>query len=632
MALEDDVRRVALAYILIALAALLPLPASAAGSDVVFTGSGWGHGVGMTQYGAQGMALQGSTSSQILSYYYPTTQLGGITATAVKPFLLSEPMPLWVSLMQNQTTITFRPRGGAATLCLESGDQVCPMAAGADETWRFEVLPGGCLFSKQVGGTWTPQTAAGTCRASVTPNDGATSIEMVFVGNRYANGVLRLRPGVTITGVHAVWQTAIEPYVRGITEIPDSWHPETLRTQAIAARSYALARAGWRGSAWEFSNDRKDACYCNLYATTSDQVWKGATGAANNPNFAAAAAATAGSIVVQTVGTNAGKVAETVYSSSSGGTTERNSDYWGGLQLPYLVNVSDSAAHLPTVGNPNSAWTRIKANSDVAAALQFDSVTSAQVIATYASGSAKTVRFTGTKGGQSVATDVSGNWVRSTFGLPSRYFAVAADGSVPSTPTTTFPVTDGTAPSTTASTSTSTSTSTTIPSSTTSTSTTTTTTAPTTTTTEAVVIVAAPKDPGTGEPAPVTNKAEEARGEGEKVPPPPVPVDDGAPSQTILWTERLIGDEATPTYATIEWTSPTTSSAPQAPVEAPAVAEAASAEGPAEIVIPVIQPGDALPELSDEPSDWRQTVYDAASAIGEWVSGLVDWVDDLVSP
>ncbi len=351
-------RRVALAYILIALAALLPAPADAAGNDVVFVGSGWGHGVGMTQYGAYGMALQGSTSAQILSHYYPTTQLGTISSASVKPFLLAEPMPLWVSLMRDQTTVTFRPRGGAATLCLESGEQVCPLAAGADETWRFEVTPQGCVFARQTGGTWAAQTAPGTCRGSVTPNDSATSIELVFVGNRYSNGVLRLRPGVTITGVHAVWQTAVEPYVRGITEIPDSWHAETLRAQAIAARSYALARSGWRGSAWEFNNERKDACYCNLYATTSDQVWKGATGAAANPNFAAAATASAGTIVVQTVGTNAGKVAETVYSSSSGGTTERNGDYWGGLQLPYLVNVSDSAAALPAAGNPYTSWTR----------------------------------------------------------------------------------------------------------------------------------------------------------------------------------------------------------------------------------------------------------------------------------
>ncbi len=645
-------RKVALAYILIALAALLPLPASAAGNDVVFTGSGWGHGVGMSQYGAYGMALQGSTASQILAQYYPTTQLGSISPAAVKPFLLSEPMPLWIGLMQNQDTVTFRPRGGAATLCLESGDQVCPTAAGADETWRFEVTPQGCLFSKQISGAWTPQTAAGTCRASVTPNDAATSIELVFVGNQYANGVLRLRPGVTIQGVHAIWQTSVEPYLRGISEIPDSWHPEALKAQAIAARSYALARAGWRGSAWEFNDQRKDTCYCNLYATTWDQVWNGATGAATHPNFVAAATATTGTIVLQTQGTTAGLVAETVYSSSSGGTAERNSDYWGGLQLPYLVNVSDAAAAYPAAGNPYTSWTRSKTNAQVAGVLGFDSVSTAQVTARYASGSAKTVRFTGTKGGQNVATDVTGNWVRITFGLPSRYFSSAADGSVPSAPASTFPVTDGTVPYTpTTSTTTPTTTTTTVAaststttstvansSSTTSTSssttapttTTTTTKPPATTTTEAVVIVASPKDVGAGEPAPVTNKAEEARGAGEKVPPPPVPVDTGAPAVTVVWTERLPDDVATPTYETIA-VSEATEAPPTVP-SAPSLPEAVVVDGAPIGEIPVIQAGDALPTIMHEPSSWEQAVYETALSIGDWVSGVIDWFEGLVNP
>lgn len=630
-------RRAALAYILIALAAWLPSPAQAAPGDVVFTGSGWGHGVGMTQYGAYGMALNGSTATQVLGHYYPTTQLGPITPSAVKSFLLDEPMPLWVNLMRNQTTVTFRPRGGTATLCLESGEQVCPLAAGTDEMWRFEVQAEGCVFSKQVDGTWTPQTEPGTCRGSVTPNDGSTSIEMVFIGNQYANGVLRLRPGVTITGVHAVWQTALEPYVRGVSEIPDSWHGEALRAQAIAARSYALARAGWRGSAWEFSDSRKDACYCNLYATTNDQVWKGASGAASNPNFAAAASATAGTIVVQTVGTGAGKVAETVYSSSSGDITERNSDYWGGGQLPYLVNVDDSASKLPEAGNPHATWTKSVAGSTVAATLGFDSISSAQVTEFYPSGSAKTVRFTGTKDGQNVAVDVTGNWVRIKFGLRSRYFTASVEGGTPttstsSTTTTTSPTTTTTGETSTTVAESSTTvpgSSTTVPESST-TSPTTTTEAPTTTqpttTTEAAVVVSAPEDPGTGEPAPVTNKAEEARGSGEKVPPPPVPVEDTEPPATIAWTDRLAGDDATPTFATVTWSSTTTTSptTTAAPTEITAFA-------PPPTSIPVVVAGEPLPELASQPSAGRMRFYDAALAVGTWVSGLVEWVVDLVS-
>ena len=41
----------------------------------VFYGRGWGHGVGLCQTGAYGMALEGATFQQILSHYYPGTEL-----------------------------------------------------------------------------------------------------------------------------------------------------------------------------------------------------------------------------------------------------------------------------------------------------------------------------------------------------------------------------------------------------------------------------------------------------------------------------------------------------------------------------------------------------------------------------
>ena len=149
-------RKTALAYILIALIALVPFPADAAGNDVVFAGSGWGHGVGMTQYGAYGMALQGSSAAAILAHYYPTTSLGTISSGAVKPFLLSEEMPLWVGVMQDEQTVTFRAQGDAATLCLESGDQICTTAAQPGQLWRFQVQEdgSGCVFARNDGGAW----------------------------------------------------------------------------------------------------------------------------------------------------------------------------------------------------------------------------------------------------------------------------------------------------------------------------------------------------------------------------------------------------------------------------------------------------------------------------------------------
>lgn len=44
------------------------------GNNVVFTGTGWGHGCGMAQWGAYQMAKEGKTARQIVNYYFPKTQ------------------------------------------------------------------------------------------------------------------------------------------------------------------------------------------------------------------------------------------------------------------------------------------------------------------------------------------------------------------------------------------------------------------------------------------------------------------------------------------------------------------------------------------------------------------------------
>jgi len=52
------------------------------GSVARFSGRGYGHGVGMSQWGAKGMAEQGYTAEKILEYYYPGTTLGWLSGRA----------------------------------------------------------------------------------------------------------------------------------------------------------------------------------------------------------------------------------------------------------------------------------------------------------------------------------------------------------------------------------------------------------------------------------------------------------------------------------------------------------------------------------------------------------------------
>lgn len=51
---------------------------SCVGESVTITTKGYGHRVGMSQYGADAMAVDGSTYQEILAYYYPGTQIGTV--------------------------------------------------------------------------------------------------------------------------------------------------------------------------------------------------------------------------------------------------------------------------------------------------------------------------------------------------------------------------------------------------------------------------------------------------------------------------------------------------------------------------------------------------------------------------
>ena len=73
--------RFAVAILLAAALAVLAGPARA-DQTFTFVGHGYGHGVGMPQYGAQGYAVAGGTYQQILALYYPGTQIGATAPNA----------------------------------------------------------------------------------------------------------------------------------------------------------------------------------------------------------------------------------------------------------------------------------------------------------------------------------------------------------------------------------------------------------------------------------------------------------------------------------------------------------------------------------------------------------------------
>src|ERR671931_1523044 len=101
--------------------------------------------------------------------------------------------------------------------------------------------------------------------------------------------------------------------------MPNSWHPEALKAQAVVARSYALAV-------------RKSGAF-DLYPDTRSQVYLGLDH--ERPSTNAAVDATAGKVVLYE-----GQVAKTFFFSTSGGRTASAEDVWG-EPVPFLVSVPD---------------------------------------------------------------------------------------------------------------------------------------------------------------------------------------------------------------------------------------------------------------------------------------------------
>jgi SpoIID/LytB domain protein len=134
-----------------------------------------------------------------------------------------------------------------------------------------------------------------------------------------------------------------ERYLEGIAEVPPSWPRAALESQAVAARSYALARIGWAGP--EGGTPEQTIC-----ATTACQVYRGIP-VPRTPEIRSwyrAVRRTAGQVLLFE-----GRPADTVYFSTSNGGTLGNDEVFGSGSLPYLrpvVEEDDGAS-------PTSRWT-----------------------------------------------------------------------------------------------------------------------------------------------------------------------------------------------------------------------------------------------------------------------------------
>jgi SpoIID/LytB domain protein len=332
--------------------AIGPAAPGQAARQFTFYGAGWGHGLGLSQWGAYGLALKGWSHTRILGHFYTGTTVGAAQ---------SSPRTLRIGLVQAQRTIQVKAVRGPVELRVgnpNTGTLVGGEAIAAGETWRikphssgrYRVLNaqgeevgdcpgcpghlwggvnrhlyaryeplGSIAYSPQAGHSYN----RGNIEFNVYKGDGCPSSYCVRL-------VIRLSP---------------QAYLFGLAEVPNSWPANARKAQAVAARTYAFEKVARVGQ-------RRARCNCGLYDDTSDQVYAGwdKEGSYLGGQWVESVRQTVGEVALYK-----GSPIQAYYHSSSGGHTEHNENAWGGQPIPYLRGVCDPGDYAEA--NPNRVWT-----------------------------------------------------------------------------------------------------------------------------------------------------------------------------------------------------------------------------------------------------------------------------------
>jgi stage II sporulation protein D len=330
----------------------------------VLSGHGWGHGAGLSQWGAKGYAEHGWTYDAILAHYYTGTQLGPAPVAQVRVLLVE----------------------GAKSLTLASSAAWSVVDA---EGQSHELAPGKLVLGVglKVQGT-----------ALVPPLSFQPGSAPLQVAGKPYRGTIGVQKGTT-GKLLAIDTVGLEDYLRGVVpaEMPSSWPAEALKAQAVAARTYALS-------------SRATSKPYDLYADTRSQVYLGLSTEVRSTS--AAIDATAGQVVLYQ-----GKPISALFSSSSGGRTAAQSEVFpGGKPVPYLASVPD-----PYDASPYKNWTATVDGGKAATALGLKGTVLDLSPVTGVSGRVVTATLT-LPTGQSIVT---GSSLRSALGLRSTWFTPA---------------------------------------------------------------------------------------------------------------------------------------------------------------------------------------------------------------
>ncbi|WP_432888567.1 SpoIID/LytB domain-containing protein [Kribbella sp. CA-245084] len=348
---------------------------TATAPDTTIMGRGFGHGRGLSQYGAQGAALAGKPVKQILDFYYPGTtagkatgsirvrvsadttdgvRVGAVNKLSVRSFATGKVYVLPKASTRNQWSVD--PNG-------EHGTKLSSYDAKTKKWTLYKTFTGMAQF------------------------EGPAVIGLILPSGavRRYRGALR---AIDVSGTHldTVNVVPLEYYLRGVVprEAVSSWRPAALQAQAVAARTYSV-----------FHRDRASSKAYDLCDTTSCQVYGGYDSEETSTN--SAIAATAGQIRLYK-----GKPIIAEFSSSNGGATATG-------DVPYQLMKADGWDAYPKNGNPNVTWTVTRSAADMQSVFAVGSIRYVRVLKRSGvgpgGGRALTIEAVGSKGKRVLTAD-----------------------------------------------------------------------------------------------------------------------------------------------------------------------------------------------------------------------------------
>ena len=348
--------------------------ATATATAVVVSGHGFGHGIGLSQWGAEKRAAAGQTYDEILSFYYPGTELRTVPDTNVRVWLTAQPR-------------------------LQIGSR-SPFTV-QDARGRIVGLPGGIypLAGSGVLGSTRLQLP-------LVVKPGAAPVQLG--GTRY-HGTLSISPADG--KLEAVNTLPLDDYVVDVvsSECPGYWPQEALRAQAVASRSFALT-------------SRQPEARFDVYPDDRSQNYHGMR--KEFPSAEAAVAATRHQALFY-----AGRPVKAFFSASNGGLTSGVEDVWKAPHLPYFVSRADSF----DAQSPDLNWGPVTLGIDRLRAA-FHELPPRIVNVTVApneAGRASTVTFVGADGSQ---FQIDGYTFQQRLGLRSTYLSLTPTYTAPALP------------------------------------------------------------------------------------------------------------------------------------------------------------------------------------------------------